>query len=118
VKPRILTLRDGRLTVNARLMPDALRQNRPNRRDADEAADVIEELLRRLDQAEHIAAVAQRNGGIVRLTDLDMSGLKADIQRDPEVGRRILRDAGIIGAKGGLTKQYGGTERQVPKRKE
>jgi len=49
---------------------------------------------------------------VVRLSDpamkKGMGELRQRIAADPEVGKKLLRKAGIVTAKGNLTKRYGG----------
>lgn len=46
----MLTIHKGRVHINEHLVPDALRRNRPNREDANDAAAVIEVLLQQRDE--------------------------------------------------------------------
>jgi hypothetical protein len=44
-KPLILSLQGGQVLTNVDMMPHALRENRPNREDTNQAAETIEILL-------------------------------------------------------------------------
>lgn len=45
----MLKLRDGQILVNEYVLPESLRNNRPSRDDADEAAEVIDMLIQQRD---------------------------------------------------------------------
>ena len=63
----------------------------------------------------HGLRAVKRNGAItfdLRLSDPEMKpqmdALKADIRRDPEIGRQLMIDAGIWTPSGNLSRRFGG----------
>ena len=65
---QLMTVLGGRVVTNVRMLPEALRANRPNRQDCDVAAEVVEQLLGLVDMSQALEGAPP--GTVVQRVDV------------------------------------------------